>query len=173
MSNSGKGGNNRKNRQGLQNKRFSGRKEEPQKNPKKHSMITGGENPYFEDKYEKARANAQDRPVWTAPALPANPITTPDCLWCRKPIKDITTAICDKETGKPVHFDCVLARIGEIEKLELNDSVCYIGGGRFGIVHYNNPPDTRDFTIKKILEWENKDISSEWRKPISEYFSLT
>jgi hypothetical protein len=57
--------------------------------------------------------------------------------------------------------------------LEKNDTVCYIGGGRFGIVHYSNPPDTRDFTIKKILEWENKDIEYDWRKPISEYFSIT
>ena len=198
MSSSGKSGNNRKNR------RFSGRKEESQKQVKKHSATSGTENPFFEDRFEKERANphsakfsalsatklpahsaaklpalsatkfpAQERPQWTAPVLPANPITTPDCPWCGKPIKDIATAICDKDSGRPVHFDCVLSRISETENLDNNDSVCYIGGGRFGIVHYNNPPDTRDFTIKKIFEWENKDSKSEWRKPISEYFSLT
>jgi len=173
MSNNGKGGNNRKNRQSLQKQRFSGRKDEPPKNIKKHPVLAGTENPYIDEKQEKSRANPQERPVWSAPVLPANPITTPDCPWCQRPIKDITTAICEKETGSPVHFDCVLARIVETENLEHNDSVCYIGGGRFGIVHYNNPPDTRDFTIKKILEWENKDINKEWRRPISEYFSLT
>jgi len=163
MSGSGKGGNNRKSRQ-----RFSGRKDEAQKHGKKH-----GDSLFSEGKSEKNRLSLHERPRWTAPVLPANPITTPDCPWCGKQIKDITTAISDKDTGLPVHFDCVLLRIAEMENLELNDSVCYIGGGRFGIIHYNNLPDTRDFSIKKILEWENKDGNSEWRRPISEYFSIT
>jgi len=169
--NSGKGGNNRRNRHNLQNKqRFSGRRDDPPKHIKKT-----GENIVFEEKFEKNRTSIQDRPQWTAPVLPANPITSPDCSWCGKPIKDITTAICDKDPGRsgPVHFDCVLARIAETEPMETNDGVCYIGGGRFGIVHYNNPPDTRDFIIKKILEWESKDVNSDWRKSISEYYSIT
>jgi len=163
MSGSGKGGNNRKNRQ-----RFSGRKDKPQEHGKKHN------DPLFsEGKFEKNRLSLHERPHWTAPVLPVNPITTPNCLWCGKQIKDITTAISDKDTGLPVHFDCVLARIAEMENLETNDNVCYIGGGRFGIVHYNNPPDTRGFIIKKIFEWEIKDENNEWRRPISEYFSIT
>jgi len=159
MSN-GKGGNNRKNR------RF--RKEEPQKPAKKPS-----ESYYPEPKFEVSRENSPERPRWSAPLLPNNPITSPDCPWCGKPIKDITTAISDKDSGKPVHFDCVLNRLTETERLDSNDSICYIGGGRFGIIHYNNPPDMRDFTLKKILEWENKERDYEWRKPICEYFSLT
>ena len=164
---SGKGGNNRKNKH-----RFSGRREESQKPAKKPDNILS------EQKFEKTRessgfGNSHERPRWTAPALPANPITSPDCPWCGKPIKDITTAISDKDSGRPVHFDCVLARIVEMEHLESNDSVCYIGGGRFGFIHYNNPPDMRDFTVKRILEWEVKEKNYEWRKPISEYFSLT
>jgi hypothetical protein len=163
MSGSGRGGNNRKNRQ-----RFSGRREESPKHGKKQS-----ENIFSEGKFEKNRLSLHERPRWTAPVLPVNPITTPDCPWCGKQIKDITTAISDRDTGLPVHFDCVLSRIAEMENLDTNDNVCYIGGGRFGIIHYNNLPDTRDFFIKKILEWENKDINNEWRRPISEYFSIT
>jgi len=163
---SGKGGNNRKNRH-----RFSGRRDEPQKSQKKQ------DNTYPEQKNDRNRdsfnAALRERLRWTAPSLPANPITSPDCPWCGKPIKDITTAISDKESGRPVHFDCVLARIVKMEHLETNDSVCYIGGGRFGVIHYNNPPDMRDFTVKRILEWELKEKKCEWRKPISEYFSLT
>ncbi|MCL2809948.1 MAG: hypothetical protein FWD24_07815 [Treponema sp.] len=164
---SGKGGSNRKNRN-INKQRFSGRRDDSHKHIKKHN-----ENPVFEEKFEKSRFNLHERPQWTAPELPVNPMTTPDCPWCGKPIKDIATAICDKDTGLPVHFDCVLARITELEKLEMNDGICYIGGGRFGVVHYNNPPDTRDFTIKKIYEWEAKDNKNEWRRPISEYFSIT
>jgi len=162
MSGSGKGGNNRKNRQ-----RF-GRKEESQKHGKKHN-----EDLFSEGKFEKNKVSLHERPRWTAPVLPTNPITTPNCPWCGKQIKDIATAISDKDTGLPVHFDCVLVRITENENLERNDSVCYIGGGRFGVIHYNNLPDTRNFSIKKILEWENKDSNNEWRRPISEYFSIT
>jgi len=158
-----RGGNNRKHRH-----RFSGRKDESQKHSKKTN-----ENRLSKPEREKKQESTHERPRWTAAVLPANPITTPNCPWCGKPIKDIATAISDKETGQPVHFDCVLARIVDTERLETNDSVCYLGGGRFGIIHYNNPPDMRDFTVKKILEWENKEKSYEWRRPISEYYSLT
>jgi len=167
MSGSGKGGNNRKNRN-----RFSGKKDETQKHDR-NDKKKQSDNLLAENKFERNRINLHERPRWTAPVLPDNPITTPDCPWCGKQIKDITTAIADKDTGVPVHFDCVLARITEMETLETNDSVCYIGGGRFGVVHYNNPPDIRDFVIKKIYEWEVKDNSTGWRRPISEYFSLT
>jgi len=163
MSGSGKGGNNRKNKH-----RFSGWKDDSQKHIKKHN-----DNLFSESKTERNWLSMQERPRWTAPVLPANPITTPNCPWCGKQINDITTALTDKETGQPVHFDCVLARISEMETLENNDAVCYIGGGRFGIVHYNNPPGTSDFSIKKIFEWEAKDNIGEWRRPISEYFSIT
>jgi len=160
---SGKGGNNRKNKH-----RFSGRRDDNHKSAKKH-----GEAFIPEPKFVKNRDSTHERPHWTEPVLPKNPITTPDCPWCGKQIKDITTAVSDKNTGLPVHFDCVLTKIADMEQIDKNDSVCYIGGGRFGIIHYNNPPDMRDFTIKKIVEWEIKEKENEWRKPISEYFSLT
>ena len=167
MSGSGKGGNNRKNRDLHGKSHFS-----KHSNQRKHNVNNG--DAFFSDgRIEKNRMSLHDRPQWTAPELPDNPITTPNCPWCGKQIADITTAISDKDSGLPVHFDCVLARINEAEQLETNDTVCYIGGGRFGIVHYNNPPDMRDFTIKKILEWEAKDNTNEWRRPISEYFSIT
>jgi hypothetical protein len=157
MSGSGKGGNNRKNRH-----RFS-----------KHDKKKSSDNLFTEAKFERNKVSLQERPSWTAPVQGENPITTPDCPWCGKQITDITTAITDKETGLPVHFDCVLARLSNMEALDTNDSICYIGGGRFGIIHLNNPPDTRDFTIKKVFEWEAKDTNMDWRKPISEYFSIT
>ncbi|MCL2209883.1 MAG: hypothetical protein FWC19_07160 [Treponema sp.] len=163
MSSSGKGGSNRKNKH-----RFQGRKDDAQKYEKPLN-----ESLFPELRQDKNRIALHERPRWTAPILPSNPVTTPDCPWCGKQITDITTAITDKETGLPVHFDCVLERIAGMENLETNDSVCYIGGGRFGIIHYNNPPDTRDFIIKKIYEWEVKDANIEWRKPFSEYFSIT
>jgi len=157
MSGSGKGGNNPRNRH------FYGKRDDNYK--QRDSIPSDG-------KYERNRGS-QERPRWTAPEAPSAPIPVHECPWCGKPITDISTALSDKNTGKPVHFDCVLSRITEMENLENHDSICYIGGGRFGVVHYSNPPDTRNFSIKKILEWENKDNRLEWRQSISEHFSLT
>jgi hypothetical protein len=85
----------------------------------------------------------------------------------------MAAALNDKFSGAPVHFDCVIARIGENEALEKGDAVTYIGGGRFGVVHFNNPQDTKNFKVKKILEWEDKENRALWRRDISDHYSLT
>jgi hypothetical protein len=90
------------------------------------------------------------------------------------------SAIADKDTGVPVHFDCVTARITIGEKLEKGETVAYIGGGRFGIVSFGggsgysqNKTEQGDFTIKKIIEWEAKDKRADWRSVICDHFSVT
>ena len=175
MSGVGKGGNNRRNRQ-----RFSGKREETQRQDSgRPKEVQGwnskkiGENFLAEGKFGKSGLSLHDRPLWTAPKLPSDPIPAHNCVWCGKSIRDISTAFADKNTGLPVHFDCVLARLNETEALETHDAICYIGGGRFGIIHYNNPPDTMDYKIKKIFEWENKDNRCEWRRSVSDHFSVT
>jgi hypothetical protein len=130
-------------------------------------------SPIGEGKLEKRRGGLYDRPKWVPPVPPAVPLPTASCTWCDKPIKNISEAISEPDTGKPVHLDCVINRIIERETLESGDTVGYIGGGRFGIIHYNNPPDTRDFKIKKIFEWENKELRSEWRVTLCDHFSIT
>jgi hypothetical protein len=79
----------------------------------------------------------------------------------------------DKNTGEPVHLDCVIGRIAGGEILEPGDVVSYIGGGRFGVVHFNDSRDLQNFKIKKILEWEDKDNRAEWRRSISDHYSVT
>jgi hypothetical protein len=103
----------------------------------------------------------------------SDPLPAPDCPYCGKPIKDISSAISDKNSGEPVHFDCVINRIAEAEVLEQGDAVTYIGGGRFGIVHFGNPQNPQDFKIKKIFEWEDKENRSEWRRSVSDHYSVT
>ncbi|MDR1575216.1 MAG: hypothetical protein LBS37_04345 [Treponema sp.] len=126
-----------------------------------------------EGKLEKKRGGFYERPRWTPPVPASKPLPAPNCPWCGKPINDIAAAVADKVSGEPVHFDCVIARISEGETLKSGDVISYIGGGRFGIIHYNNPPDTRDFVITKIFEWENKDNRSEWRRSVGDCFSVT
>jgi hypothetical protein len=72
-----------------------------------------------------------------------------------------------------VHFDCVVARIAQGEILEKGDEVTYIGGGRFGIIHLEKGADRKHFSIKKILEWENKEKRAEWRSTLSDHYSIT
>jgi len=118
-----------------------------------------------------------ERPKWIPPKINTEPLPVPDCLWCGKPIRDISLAISDKDTGAPVHFECVAARIATGEILEKGEAVTYIGGGRFGIVYFGGSGDShtigRDFRIKKVIEWENKDKRAEWRSAISEHYSVT
>jgi hypothetical protein len=101
-------------------------------------------------------------------------------------------AIQDKDSGQPVHFDCALARLTETERLDSGDVLSYIGGGRFGVVHftesragfrnrlfqadsgrYENGPPGRVFTIKKIVEWENRENRPDWRVSIADHYSIT
>ena len=113
---------------------------------------------------------AAERPKWIPPKISTPFFPVPDCPYCGKPIRDISQAIADRDTGVPVHFDCVTSRIAGGETLEKDDSVTYIGGGRFGIVSFSGRPE---FKIKKIIEWENKDKRAEWRSEISENYSVT
>jgi hypothetical protein len=107
------------------------------------------------------------------------PLPVLDCPWCGKPIRDLSSAIADRDTGVPVHFDCVAAKISQEESLERGDTVTYIGGGRFGIVHFSGSEnrgrggDGKTFKIKKIIEWENKDSRAEWRSTVSDHYSVT
>jgi hypothetical protein len=114
-----------------------------------------------------------ERPRWTPVKPPAEPLPIPDCPICGKPIKDISSALSEKNSGEPAHFDCVITKIAEQESLEKGDQIAYIGGGRFGVIHFTSPQDARTFKIKKILEWEDKENRAEWRRNIADHFSVT
>ena len=54
---------------------------------------------------------------------------------------------------------------------ELKEKIAYIGQGRFGVLYYENPRDQRKFTIKKIIEWEDREKNSDWRDELSGLYS--
>jgi len=110
-----------------------------------------------------------ERPKWTPQKMNTAPLPVPDCPYCGKPIRDISQAIAEKDSGVPVHFDCIVGRIAVGEILEKDDAVTYIGGGRFGIVSFSG---RNEFKIKKIIEWENKDKRAEWRSEVCEHYSV-
>jgi hypothetical protein len=162
MSGSGKGGNNRR-------RPFRRRERENDTWQEAGGAKKKGEKPRF----DKNQGLLYDRPKWSPAKKPTEPLPAPECAWCGKPIRDIAAAVTDKKTGQPVHFDCIIAKIAAIETPDRGDTVTYIGGGRFGIVHFANPQDQRNFTIKKILEWEDKENRADWRKTIADYYSIT
>ncbi len=93
------------------------------------------------------------------------------CPICGQPITDIASAIADKSTGQPVHFDCVLNQVKQSEPTGENEKVAYIGQGRFAVLYYENIRDQRHFTIKKIIEWEDREKPAEWRGELSGLYS--
>ena len=93
------------------------------------------------------------------------------CAFCGKPITDMIISMSDKGSGEPVHFDCVLEKISKQEKLHEGEKIIYIGQGRFGVVYFENPHDMKHFTIRKIIEWEERGKAIDWRTEISDLYS--
>lgn len=93
------------------------------------------------------------------------------CPKCGQLITDMASAIADKSSGNPVHFECVMAQLEKTESVGQNEKICYIGQGRFGILYFENPRDQRHFTIKKIIDWEEREREHSWRSEISTLFS--
>ncbi len=93
------------------------------------------------------------------------------CPKCGEVITDIASAMVDKQSGKPMHFECALNQIQEAEKLGENEKISYIGHGRFAVLKFENPRDQRHFEIKKVIEWEKTDEKVEWRDELSSLYS--
>ena len=93
------------------------------------------------------------------------------CAKCGQPITELASSLCDKKTGAPIHFDCALKEVEAGETLGEKEKIAYIGQGRFGVLYYENPRDQRKFVIKKIIEWEDREKTSEWRDELSGLYS--
>lgn len=95
----------------------------------------------------------------------------PICPICNQPITDMSSAITRKGQETPSHFDCAHQEALKEEKLGPGEKLIYIGQGRFGVVFFENPHDTKHFQIRKIIDWEDRDNRSEWRNVMAELYS--
>lgn len=93
------------------------------------------------------------------------------CPACGKPITELTSCMTDKDSGAPVHFDCILEKLVAQEKPGPNEKVTYIGNGKFALLYFENPHDTKHFQIRKTIEWENQETNRAWRDEISGLYS--
>ena len=88
------------------------------------------------------------------------------CSICGKNIRDMSSAIIEKKSGEPAHFDCVINEIAKDEPLKENEKIVYLGSGKFGIIHYDNNQN-KNFQILKEIEYEEvKEESPDWRSQL-------
>ncbi|GAB1483048.1 hypothetical protein MASR2M78_18640 [Treponema sp.] len=119
------------------------------------------------------RGPAPERLHWTPTRTSAPNLPKPECPRCGLPIDDLAAAVNDHDTGAPAHFDCIVARIADSEHLSEGDKVVYIGGGRFGVIHFDNSNEPKKFQIKKTVQWEEKDKRAPWRRDVADQYSST
>jgi len=88
----------------------------------------------------------------------------PECPICNQSVKFLLTAISVGEENKPAHFDCVIKMIAEKQSLGPREKISYIGNGNFAVV--SGKPG-KDLNIRKIIEFEGRESTGEWRKRLS------
>ena len=84
----------------------------------------------------------------------------PVCSICGKSIETIADAICEGE-GSFSHFDCVIAKIREQEKVSENETVSYIGHGNFAVLYKD---EDGKFVIKTRIPYESKESYDAMKK---------
>lgn len=144
----------RNSRRGRQKSNWASQRPEPKAAPRIHVRT---ESPEERDAREAAIREFKAREVL--------------CPACGKPIEDLSSAIGDKASGQPMHFDCALKKVTDAEKPAPGKNVAYIGNGRFAVISYENPADTKHFKIEKIIEWEDRDEPLSWRGEMAELYS--
>ena len=126
---------------------------------------------YSNKKHNKDFSKNQNKREKANQSLPKIILDSPIWPRCKQPIQELASALTDKKTGEPMHFDCVLDFLKASENLEATEKITYIGQGRFAIAHFPTPHDFRHFEIRKIIEWEEKEKDYEWRSNIANLFS--
>ncbi len=108
------------------------------------------------------RQGDRGRSAEDAPARNAPPIVYPDCPICKQSVRDLPSALTHRESRQPAHFDCIMRELRDSNELAPQEKICYLGGGAFGILEFRQGK----FTIRKRLQYEEKETPSEWKKPL-------
>lgn len=137
---------------------------------KKNDKKRWHNKPHMDNK-KKERIQAHSITAENKEAIRVHKLNIRDCRLCSEPITELSSALADKMSGEPVHFDCVLKRLQAQETLADGQKITYIGQGRFAVTFFENPHDLRKFTIIRIIEWEERDSVHEWRTEIKGLYS--
>lgn len=90
------------------------------------------------------------------------------CVICEKSIRNVHAAMSFQ--GNAIHFECAIEKIQREEQLKPDEHICYLGAGAFGIVAFRQGNQGK-FTVRKRIQFEEKDQKSEWRKTIGKIVS--
>ena len=113
---------------------------------------------------ERDRQKEQrDEPLFKRENLPEL-----SCVICEKSIRNVHAAMSFQ--GNVIHFDCAIEKIQREEPLKPDERICYLGAGAFGIVTFRQGNQGK-FTVKKRIQFEEKDQKAEWRKAIGKIVS--
>ncbi len=82
-------------------------------------------------------------------------------------MRDIQSAIALPPNNEPAHFECVVRKIAEDERIGPKDRVAYLGHGSFGIIQDESSSGASRYAIKKRIQFEEPDRSVMWRKELS------
>lgn len=77
----------------------------------------------------------------------------PPCAICGKPVELISEAISEPNGGYS-HFDCVISRIKEQERVTEDETVSYIGHGNFAV--FRKDEEGR-YVIRTRVPYESKE----------------
>lgn len=110
------------------------------------------------------RANGGERAAGGEPGIETTVRTPPPpCPLCGKPVTDILSALIDRTSSQPAHFDCVLSSVSEAEKPQAQERVVYLGSGVFAVVE-TDPRSPQKFQVKRKIQYEPREGRPEWRK---------
>jgi hypothetical protein len=109
----------------------------------------------------KANRTADQRPP-----RPQAPLPSPDCPVCGKPVRELASALTHRASRQPAHFDCIVRELRDATEIAPQEKLCYLGAGSFGILEFRAPGGPSKFVIKKRIQYEEKEIPQEWKKPL-------
>ncbi len=115
--------------------------------------------------FRRRNHRRRHKPEGDAQEQNPQPQSFPECPVCKKPVRELSTAVSYRVTGAPAHFDCVLKELRDANDLLPQEKLCYLGGGTFGILQFRSSGGNK-FTIKKKIPYEEKEIPHEWKKAL-------
>ncbi len=114
----------------------------------------GSKRPSHRSEKRKSDGRKNRQPAYDTP-----------CPICGEAIFEIASAITEKLTGQPAHFECIIKKIAEEENIQEDETICYLGNGSFGIIQKRNSKQMT-FFIRKRIQYEDKDTKKDWRQDL-------